>query len=97
MPAYLIAEVEVTDPAVFEQYRAGVPATIAAYGGKYLVRGDALEVLEGTWQPKRVILLHFDIMARLKEWYGSKEYVPLLALRKIAQRPTSSPSKAFSS
>ena len=48
MSAYLIAEVEVTDPAVFEQYRAGVPATIAAYGGKYLVRGGALDVLEGT-------------------------------------------------
>lgn len=82
MSAYLIAEVEVTDPAVFEQYRAGVPATIAAYGGKYLVRGGALEVLEGTWQPKRVILLQFDSMARLKEWYGSKEYAPLLTLRK---------------
>lgn len=81
MSAYLIAEVEVTDPAVFEQYRAGVPASIAAYGGKYLVRGGALEALEGTWQPKRVILLQFDSMARLKEWYGSKEYAPLLALR----------------
>ena len=82
MSAYLIAEVEVTDPAVFEQYRAGVPAIIAAYGGKYLVRGGALDVLEGTWQPKRVIILQFDSMARLNEWYGSKEYAPLLALRK---------------
>ena len=82
MSAYLIAEVEVTDPAVFEQYRAGVSVTIAAYGGKYLVRGGTLDVLEGTWQPKRVIILQFDSMARLKEWYGSKEYAPLLALRK---------------
>lgn len=82
MSAYLIAEVDVTDPAVFEQYRAGVPATIAAYGGKYLVRGGAFEALEGTWQPKRVIVLQFDSMARLKEWYNSKEYAPLLALRK---------------
>ncbi len=81
MSAYLIAEVTITDPAVFEQYRAGVPATIAAYGGKYLVRGGACEGLEGTWQPKRVIVLQFDSMARLKEWYGSKEYAPLLALR----------------
>ena len=82
MSAYLIAEVDVTDPAVFEQYRAGVPATIAAYGGKYLVRGGAFEALEGTWQPKRVIVLQFDSMARLKEWYNSKEYAPLLLLRK---------------
>ena len=86
MSAYLIAEVEVTDPAVFEQYRAGVPATIAAYGGKYLVRGGALEALEGTWQPKRVILLQFDSMARLKEWYQSKEYAPLIALRKAGAK-----------
>ena len=82
MSAYLIAEVTVTDPTVFEQYRAGVPATIAAYGGKYLVRGGALELLEGSWQPKRVIILQFDSMARLKDWYRSKEYAPLLALRK---------------
>lgn len=86
MSAYLIAEVDVTDPVVFEQYRAGVPATIAAYGGSYLVRGGAFEALEGTWQPKRVIVLHFDSMARLKEWYGSKEYAPLLALRKKCAR-----------
>ena len=86
MSAYLIAEVEVTDPAVFEQYRAGVPATIAAYGGKYLVRGGGLEALEGTWQPKRVILLQFDSMARLKEWYQSKEYAPLIALRKAGAK-----------
>ena len=81
MSAYLIAEVDVTDPVVFEQYRAGVPATIAAYGGKYIVRGGALEALEGTWQPKRVIVLQFDSMVRLKEWYSSKDYAPLLALR----------------
>lgn len=86
MSAYLIAEVDVTDPVVFEQYRAGVPATIAAYGGSYLVRGGAFEALEGTWQPKRVIVLQFDSMARLKEWYGSKEYAPLLALRKKCAR-----------
>jgi uncharacterized protein (DUF1330 family) len=86
MSAYLIAEVEVTDAALFEQYRAGVPATIAAYGGKYLVRGGALEALEGTWQPKRVIILQFDSMARLKEWYQSKEYAPLIALRKASAK-----------
>lgn len=81
MSAYLIAEVTVTDPALFEQYRAAVPATIAAYGGKYIVRGGANETLEGTWQPKRVIVLEFENMARLKAWYGSKEYKPLIELR----------------
>jgi uncharacterized protein (DUF1330 family) len=82
MPAYIIVDLEITDAALFEQYRAAVPATIDAYGGKYLVRGGAYETLEGTWQPKRVIVLQFDSMARLKEWYGSNDYAPLIALRK---------------
>ncbi len=86
MAAYLIAEVDVFDPAIFEQYRAGVPATIAAYGGKYLVRGGAFQALEGSWQPKRVIILQFDNMARLKEWYQSKEYAPLIALRQASAK-----------
>ena len=81
MTAYIIVDLEVTDPELFDQYRAAVPATISAYGGKYLVRGGALEVLEGPWQPKRVIVLQFDSMARLKEWYGSPDYAPLRSLR----------------
>jgi uncharacterized protein (DUF1330 family) len=81
MTAYIIVDLEVTDPALFEQYRAAVPATISAYGGKYLVRGGAFDVLEGTWQPKRVIVLEFETMARLKEWYGSPDYAPLRSLR----------------
>ena len=82
MPAYIIVDLEITDATLFEKYRARVVATIHAYGGKYLVRGGAYETLEGTWQPKRVIVLQFDSMARLKEWYSSKEYAPLIALRK---------------
>jgi uncharacterized protein (DUF1330 family) len=81
MSAYIIVDLEVTDSALFEQYRAGVAATIHTYGGKYLVRGGAFDVLEGTWQPKRVIVLQFDTMARLKEWYGSPDYAPLRTLR----------------
>ena len=81
MAAYIIVDLEITDPALFEQYRAGVVATIHAYGGKYLVRGGAFDALEGTWQPKRVAVLQFDSMARLKEWYGSPEYKPLRSLR----------------
>ena len=86
MPAYLIAEVEILDPAQFEQYRAAVPATIAAYGGRYLVRGGKTEVMEGEWQPKRLILLEFPSLDRLREWYRSKEYAPLIALRQRAAR-----------
>ncbi|MEK9776395.1 MAG: DUF1330 domain-containing protein [Quisquiliibacterium sp.] len=84
MPAFLIADVEVTDPVLYEQYRAGVPATIAAYGGRYAARGGATEVLEGDWQPRRAVILEFPSLERLKAWYDSPEYKPLKEIRRKA-------------
>jgi uncharacterized protein (DUF1330 family) len=81
MNAYLIADVEVLDSAGYEAYRQQVPATIAAFGGRYLVRGGALTVLEGDWSPKRCVILEFPSMAQLKAWYDSPAYVPLRAIR----------------
>lgn len=82
MAGYVIAEVEIADPALFEQYRAQVPATIEAYGGRFLVRGGALETREGDWKPSRIVVLEFESLARAKQWYESPEYAPLIALRK---------------
>lgn len=87
MSAYVIADVEVIDSAGYEQYRQQVPATIAAFGGRYLVRGGALTALEGDWLPKRCVILEFPSMAQLEAWYDSPAYVPLRALR---QRTTKS-------
>lgn len=81
MAAYLIADVEVTDPAGYEEYRAKVPAIIAAHGGRYLVRGGACEVLEGGGQPARRVVLAFPTMQALKAFWESPEYRPLRALR----------------
>jgi uncharacterized protein (DUF1330 family) len=81
MSAYVIADVEVIDSAGYEQYRQQVPATIAAFGGRYLVRGGALTALEGDWLPKRCVILEFPSMAQLEAWYDSPAYVPLRALR----------------
>ncbi len=81
MPAYLIADIEVTNPAEFDEYRKGVPATIAQYGGKYIVRGGALESMEGGWKMNRVVILEFPTMAQAKAWYTSPEYKDLLAMR----------------
>ena len=81
MSAYVIADVEVIDSAGYEQYRQQVPATIAAFGGRYLVRGGALAALEGDWLPKRCVILEFPSMAQLEAWYDSPAYVPLRALR----------------
>jgi uncharacterized protein (DUF1330 family) len=81
MAAYVIADIEVTDRDGFAEYQQKVPATIAAYGGRYLVRGGASEVLEGNWTPKRSVVLEFPSMAQLKTWYHSPEYRPLIAIR----------------
>ncbi len=86
MTAYLIADVEVLDKVAYEEYRQKVPATIAAYGGRYIARGGATEVLEGDWVPKRCVLLEFPSMAQLKAWWDSPEYVPLRAIRQRATR-----------
>ncbi len=81
MAAYVIADIEIIDSAGFAEYQQKVPATIAAYGGRYLVRGGANEVLEGGWSPRRCVVLEFPSMAQLKTWYASPEYRPLIAIR----------------
>jgi uncharacterized protein (DUF1330 family) len=86
MSAYLIAEIEVTDPAAYEDYRKQTPAAIAKYGGKFLVRGGTVESMEGGWVPKRLIVVEFPSMEQALKFYRSPEYTPLIALRQRAAR-----------
>ncbi len=86
MPAYLIANIDVTDPAAFEAYRAQVPAVIAQYGGRYAVRGGDVTAVEGTPDYKRLVVLEFPTMAALKAFYHGPEYAPLIKLRQSASR-----------
>jgi uncharacterized protein (DUF1330 family) len=86
MPAYVFANIEVTDPVLYEEYRKGVPATIAQYGGRYVARGDAAEGLEGGYAPQRVVILEFPSVERAKAWWNSPEYRPLRAIRQRASR-----------
>jgi uncharacterized protein (DUF1330 family) len=88
MAAYLIADIEVLDPAGFAEYQQKVPATIAHYGGRYLVRGGATAVLEGALSPQRCVVLEFPSMAQLKTWYASPEYAPLIAIRERTTNPS---------
>ena len=81
MSAYVIIDIKVHDPAKFEDYKKLGPPSIAAYGGKYLVRGGATEILDGTWKPERVVVLEFPSMARAREWYNSKEYAEDIKIR----------------
>ncbi len=81
MAAYIIAEVEVTDPAVFEQrYRPLVAPTLAKYGGRFLVRGGPAEALEGA-AAKRIVMLEFDNAAAARRWYESPEYREAMKIR----------------
>jgi uncharacterized protein (DUF1330 family) len=86
MAAYVIAEIDITDPAAYEDYRRQVPAVIARYGGKYIVRGGKVESLEGGWQPKRLVALEFPTMEQAQKFYRSPEYAPLIKLRQKASR-----------
>jgi uncharacterized protein (DUF1330 family) len=74
MPAYLVSEVEITDPKGYEEYRKLAGASLDRYGGKFIVRGGKTEVLEGDWNPKRLVVCEFESLARLREWYSSREY-----------------------
>ena len=84
--AYLVGDIEVTDPDNYAKYAAGVPDTVAAYGGRYLVRGALGEVFEGSWSPKRLVVLEFESMDRAKAWYNSPEYAELKKLRQSASK-----------
>ena len=81
MPAYVIVEVDVTDPAGYEDYKKMVPPSLTAYGGKFVVRGGACATLEGAWQPKRMVVLEFPSVARARQWWASDEYSAAKALR----------------
>ena len=74
MSAYIIVEIEVTDPVGYEKYKNLAGATVEKYDGKYIVRGGKTEVLEGVWQPKRIVVLEFPTMKRAKEWLNCEEY-----------------------
>ncbi len=84
MTAYLVVELAITDPVEFARYRELVPPTIAAYDGRYLVRGGALVALEGDWQPERVTIIAFPNVERARAWWDSPEYAEAKAIRQAA-------------
>ena len=86
MPAYVVVQIEVEDAETYARYRALAPASIAAYGGRYLVRGGAMEVLEGTWHPSRLVVLEFPSAERARAWWASPEYAEAVALRRASAR-----------
>ena len=74
MSAYMIVDIEIHDPAGYDEYRKVVGPTLQQYGGKFVVRGGKIDVLEGNWNPKRIVVLEFESAARVRQWYDSEEY-----------------------
>jgi uncharacterized protein (DUF1330 family) len=86
MAAYVIVETDVTDPERYERYRAAATEAVVAAGGRYVVRGGALDVLEGDWEPSRLVVLEFDDLAAARRWYDSEGYRQARQLRQGAAR-----------
>lgn len=84
MPAYLIVETDIEDPEQYEQYKAASPGAVAAGGGRFVARGGELAVLEGDWNPTRLVVLEFDDLDAIKRFYDSPEYQAAKALREGA-------------
>ena len=86
MAAYVIVQIDITDPETFETYRAQVPPVLEQYGGEFIVRGGEQEVLEGEWPWPRVVVLKFPTMEQAKAWHASAEYEGPKALRQSASK-----------
>ncbi len=84
MPAYVINDMEITDPERFEEYKRLSPPTVAAYGGRFLARGGEVMALEGAWQPRRLVMLEFPSVDQAQAWLNSPEYAPARTLRQLS-------------
>ena len=83
MPAYVIADIQVTDPTAYEEYRKAATISMAVHGGRFMVRGGDSFILEGSWQPRRLVVIEFDSVDKARAWWDSPEY---RAARDLRQR-----------
>ncbi|HTA38788.1 MAG TPA: DUF1330 domain-containing protein [Candidatus Acidoferrales bacterium] len=86
MSAYVIVDVETSDPQRYEEYKRMAQESVARFGGRYIVRGGKFEVVEGEWRPTRLVVLEFDSFEEAREWWGSQDYSPAKALRQRLSR-----------
>ena len=81
MSAYVIVDITIHDNSEYDEYKKLTPASIEAYGGRFIVRGGKSEILEGNWQPERLVILEFPSVERVKEWWNSAEYSKAKSIR----------------
>jgi len=86
MPAYVIVEIEINNPIQFEEYKKLTPASLAAYEGRFIVRGGTTFCLEGDWNPERMVVTEFPSVERAQEWWNSPEYKKAKELRQGAAK-----------
>ena len=102
MKAYVVVDITINDPAPYDRYKGMAPAAIAKYGGTYLVRGAQTTTLEGSWDPKRFVILEFPDAEKARAWWSSPEYAEAKKLRQscadtrmlLVEGPPFDPSKA---
>jgi uncharacterized protein (DUF1330 family) len=82
--AYVIADVQISDPDAYKEYTAHTPASIARHGGRWVVRGGTTQVLEGGWNPGRIVVIEFPGLDAALEWFNSDDYQELAAIRRAA-------------
>jgi uncharacterized protein (DUF1330 family) len=81
MTAYVIVDIDVTDPVLYDEYKMLAPGAVASYGGRYLARGGKTETMEGAWTPTRLVILEFENLERAWQWWNSPEYHPAKQMR----------------
>ena len=86
MPAYIVAEIHITDPVASDEYRPLAAASIARFGGRFIVRGGEVDLLEGEPQPERIVVIEFPDAETARRWYRSEEYQAALRIRQAASR-----------
>ncbi|MDE0561410.1 DUF1330 domain-containing protein [Algoriphagus sp. NF] len=84
MPAYIIVQVDISDPQQYEAYKKLTPDTVKAFGGKFVLRGNPVEALEGSWDHDRLVMLEFADKETARQWYYSKEYQAAKEIRESA-------------
>jgi uncharacterized protein (DUF1330 family) len=84
MPAYIIVDVKIHNAVEYEEYKKLTPASVAAYRGRFIVRGGTTETLEGSWKPGRIVVLEFPNAERANQWWNSPEYAPAKLIRQGA-------------
>jgi uncharacterized protein (DUF1330 family) len=86
MAAYVLVEVSIHDPVEYEAYKKLTPAAVAAYDGRFVVRGGQTETLEGDWKPERIVVVEFPTVERAKEWWNSELYSTAKVIRQRAAK-----------